>query len=506
MDGIILNSFVSLPVIFGLILSFILLWIFFDRQKTSKNLPPFPVPPKIILGHLLDFSKNYRVRLREWREKAGDVYSLKMGNQLYIVVSGYQNIKELLISNAENIPDAPKSLINDILGETNKGIVGASGENWKEQRSVSLSILRSFGMGTNILAVKIQEEVAEYVAGLAGLKGKPADVRLLTNVSVSNIICSIIVGKRFHHDDHEFVRLIGFLGDIVKFLPQMQLLIFMPILRFLPGDFFNAKKMTRCVLDVNNLFCKFYIEKIEKDLRVNEEPDNFIAAYLLEMKKRERNQADTKLDRSNLISVIRNLFIAGTETTSTTILWFMLFMLHYPEVQDKIYEEINAKVGNERVPGMHDRAGLVYLNAVVMETQRLANVAPSAPRKQVRVSFTMGGYAFPTGSVVVPFLDSVLHDSKIWGDAEHFRPERFIDLDGQLLQPPEFIPFSIGRRACLGESMAKMELFLFLSAVMQRFKLVAAVDGELPPLDGECGGTYVPRPFQLRFVERRGLN
>lgn len=325
---------------------------------------------------------------------------------------------------------------------------------------------------------------------------------MLTNVSVSNVICSIIVGRRFEHDDPYFVRFMNNFNSIILYANKMSLMNLFPFLYYLPGDLFYAKRWARSIKETNEMFAKAYIRDIKKTFRENEEPANFIVAYLQELKKKKDCGESTLMDEENLAAIIRNLFIAGTETTSTTILWCTLYMLHHPEIQEKVYHEIVENVGRERPPNMHDKQKLPYLNAVILETQRLASLVPIGIRRVVRVPFELKGYTFPKGSVILPSLDSVLHDKKIWGDPASFRPERFLNEDASLLYPDEIIPFSIGRRACLGEALAKMELFLFLSSMFQRFRFALAEPGQLPSLDAMVGITCMPRPFSVKFVER----
>ncbi|XP_005102585.2 cytochrome P450 2U1 [Aplysia californica] len=220
------------------------------------------------------------------------------------------------------------------------------------------------------------------------------------------------------------------------------------------------------------------------------------------MRKRQASGTATTMDDGNLIRLIINLFAAGTETSSTTIVWFVLFMLHHPDVLAKIYKEIEDVVGRERAPSIRDRTKLNYLNACIMETQRLGSIVPFSLQHSCIKTTTVGGYTIPQGTVIMPILDFVLRFDKSWGDPHNFRPERFLDDSGNLKVFNEFVPFSLGRRVCLGKSMAKMELFLFLAGICQRFDIQPAVKGQLPPLKGVFGLAVTPEAYEVRFVER----
>uniref|UniRef100_A0A0B7B9W2 Cytochrome P450 n=1 Tax=Arion vulgaris TaxID=1028688 RepID=A0A0B7B9W2_9EUPU len=139
-----------------------------------------------------------------------------------------------------------------------------------------------------------------------------------------------------------------------------------------------------------------------------------------------------------------------------------------------------------------------------MEIQRLASLIPlSGPRIATR-DIDFRGYIIAKDTQIFVNFDSILHDKSLWGDeADVFKPERFIAADGSLLSLETWIPFSLGRRACPGESMAKMELFLFVSNIVQRFKICPADSKTVPPIKGQFGITHTPLPHELRMVLRR---
>ncbi|CAG5115331.1 unnamed protein product [Candidula unifasciata] len=477
----------------------IYLWL----QRPDPRLPPSPVRPLPVVGHLFSMARDTRPQFREWRKQCGDIYSLYMGQYLVVVLNGYDLIKEALVKKADAFSGRPQFFVDTATTLGGKGVIFSNGTLWKEQRSVSLSILRAFGMGKNILAEKIQEEVGCYMDALADLKGKPTDIRIITNISTSNIICSLLLGQRFDYDDTKFQDLIHKLGTLVEEQEMVSAINFLPWLEKLPGDFFKAKKISRsciAIIDMLNSVLK------EKKRNVNDSNDvcNLIDAYLIERNKKIQAGLSTTLDDQNLLKIMFDLFGAGTETTSTTIYWCLLYMLNYPEVQEKVSDEIKYKVGTDRVPTIQDKTQLNYLNAVIMETQRLASIVPLSLTHMCSEEVTLKDYTLPKGTWIIPNLDSVLHEKATWGeDAMSFRPERFIDNDGKLKNPEQFIPFSIGRRACLGESLAKMELFLFLSNMFQRFQFLPPNPYGVPPLAYKTSAVVIPQAYAVRVVDRK---
>ncbi|BFZ07229.1 hypothetical protein BsWGS_10268 [Bradybaena similaris] len=478
-------------------------------MRKSSSLPPCPVWPFPIIGHIPYLITKPRETLRGFRKKTGDIYTLYLGSKPTVVLNGYDLLKDTLVKQADIFTDRPDFLVNSSDENGKTGVVGASGHSWKEQRTVTLAILRTFGVGKNSLAEKIQEEVSAYVDKLATFKGRPQEVRTLTNIAVSNVICSIIVGKRFQYDDSYFIDLMHMLNEQVRLTATVSISSSFPWLRYLPGDMFKLKKIVQNIEKVKNHFCDPFIQLFSKKLEEGEGDDDssasFITSYLKELKRKEAAGEATTMKVIELVRVIMDLFIAGTETISTTMMWFVIYMLHYPDVQKKVFNEINEVVGTERVVSLQDKPQLNYLNATIMETQRLASIVPFNLLHTNNAEVKVRGYTIPVGTNIMPNLDSVLHDEKIWGDPLNFRPSRFLDSEGKLLHPEEFVPFSLGRRVCLGESLSKMELFLFLSALVQRFQFLPATPTVLPNLNYLFGITCAPEAFEIRFVERRNV-
>lgn len=145
----------------------------------------------------------------------------------------------------------------------------------------------------------------------------------------------------------------------------------------------------------------------------------------------------------NLNTVIGDLFAAGTESTATVIRWALIYFLHYPDVQEKCFQEILSVVGAERTPSIRDRPELTYTEATIMEVMRRSNISPFV-QHGLADDVVFQGYTFPKDAIIFVNYGSVLHDPDTWEDPLEFRPERFIDPDGKLTRPEEFIVFGIG--------------------------------------------------------------
>nr|KAG5687492.1 hypothetical protein BaRGS_017084 [Batillaria attramentaria] len=477
----------------------LLLWLY---PRRSSHLPPAPGFALPLLGHLHLMGKDPRATFRKWRRQYGDIFSLYMGQQLTVVLNGHKIIKEALVKRGDVFSDRPDfdRLTDNVSRE--KGVLVASGAEWKTVRKACIEILREFGMGKNLLAEKIQEEVTEYIRTIASKDGQPFDMTHLTQISVSNNICSILFGKRFDYNDQAFMDYLKALDNLSAGQSSSLALIF-PALRHIPGDPFKAHKFVQDFRLLLETFIQPIVTRHIQELDGGPNPtDDFITAYLRRVRQDEADQKVSYITEKGLPMVIFHLFGGGTETTATTLRWAVAYFIHHPDVQEKCHKEIMEVIGDDRRPTMQDRPEMTYLEATTMEVLRIVNIVPLSLPHETACAAGFAGYTIPKGTTVIPNLDSVLHDPEVWEDPDTFRPERFIGPDGKLLRYEEFVPFSTGRRVCLGESLARMELFLYLAAMIQHFRFLPPEDGQLPSLEGSLGFTYTPMPFTFRAVPR----
>nr|XP_012616221.1 cytochrome P450 2B4-like isoform X1 [Microcebus murinus] len=217
----------------------------------------------------------------------------------------------------------------------------------------------------------------------------------------------------------------------------------------------------------------------------------------------EKSNPHSEFSENNLIFNTLSLFFAGTETTSTTLRYGFLLMLKHPHVTERVHKEIEQVVGAHRPPALDDRAKMPYTDAVIHEILRFADLIPLGVPHIVTKDTHFRGYIIPKDTEVFPILNSALRDPRYFETPEAFNPDHFLDANGALKKNEAFIPFSLGKRICLGEGIARNELFLFFTTILQNFSLaspVAPEDIDLTPRESGLG--KIAPTYQIRFLSR----
>ncbi|KAK6173993.1 hypothetical protein SNE40_017353 [Patella caerulea] len=484
----IITSFTGVTTILLTLVLLLVIGYVISMQERS-GIPPGPSYWPIV-GNMFDM-RGKRVGKRhkyyaELQEKYGDIFRIYFGNQLLVVLNDFESIEEAFVKQKDLFSSRPADKLWGIKQavKDGKGVIWASGQEWKDARRMTVRALRDLGVGKTTLEDRIKEEANIVLDYITAREGKPFVVHDILMKATTNVISTVVFGKRYDYTDPDFLRIIqvidmSFKSDMSFFTPVHRF----PMLRFIP---FLASKL----LKVRNAFIKvktFIVKHIEEHKKAFDQNDikDFIDIHLDTCGKEGDSSV---LSENNAKRVILDLFVAGSDTTATTLDWALLFMILHLDVQKKCQEEIASVVGDSRMIGWSDKSKLPYNEATLLEVQRIASIVPMAIPHTTEKDAVVKGFLIPQGSLVYANLYACHLDSRYWKEPLQFKPERFLDDTGTVSKQAAatLIPFSTGPRICAGEPLARMEIFLFFTNLLQRFSFSTS-GREKPSTDGICG-------------------
>uniref|UniRef100_A0A671FR04 unspecific monooxygenase n=1 Tax=Rhinolophus ferrumequinum TaxID=59479 RepID=A0A671FR04_RHIFE len=486
------------PAVFLVFCLCCLLLLSLWKQNSGKgNLPPGPTPLPVI-GNILQLDvKNISKSLSNLSKVYGPVFTVYFGMNPTVVLYGYEAVKEALIDLGEDFSGRGKFPVAERINK-GFGVLFSNGKRWKEMRRFSLMTLRNFGMGKRSIEDRVQEEARCLVEELRKTNASPCDPTFILGCAPCNVICSIIFQNRFDYTDQDFLNLLEKFNENFRIMssPWIQVCNNFPaIIDYLPG---SHNKILKNVADLRS----YVLEKIKEHqatLDINN-PRDFIDCFLIKMEQ-EKHNPQLEFTFENLIATVTDLFGAGTETTSTTLRYALLLLLKHPEVTAKVQEEIERVVGRHRSPCMQDRSHMPYTDAVVHEVQRYIDLVPTNLPHSVIRDVKFRNYLIPKGTTIFTSLTSVLHSDKEFPNPEVFDPGHFLDESGNFKKSDYFMPFSAGKRICVGEGLARLELFLFLTTILQHFTLKSVVDPKDIDTTAVVNGCVsVPPHYKLCFI------
>ncbi|XP_006871580.1 PREDICTED: cytochrome P450 2F2-like [Chrysochloris asiatica] len=484
-----------------LLLLLALAWRSWGVQGTWKRgaLPPGPTPLPLLGNLLLLQSGRLDRTLMELSGRWGPVFTLHLGPRPAVVLCGYAALRDALVLQADTFSGRGAMAVFERFTRGN-GIVFSNGPRWLTLRNFALGALKEFGLGTRTIEERVLEEATCLLEEFQATIGVPFDPRRLLDNAVSNVICSVVFGNRYGYRDPEFLRLLDLFSDNFRIMSSRwgeMYNIFPSLLDWLPGP---HHRIFRNFAELR----VFISEQIQRHRQTRQPgvPRDFIDCFLDQMDK-EQQDAESHFQEETLVMTTHNLFFGGTETTSITLRYGLLILLKYPEVAAKVQEELDTVVGRIRLPSQADRARLPYTNAVLHEIQRFISVLPLGLPRALTRDAHLHDYFLPKGTSVIPLLMSSHRDPTQFKDPDCFNPTNFLDDKGNFRSNDAFMPFAPGKRMCLGAGLARLELFLFLTAILQRFRLLPVRSPAHLDLTPQYTGLgNLPTTFQLHLVAR----
>ncbi|XP_071998523.1 cytochrome P450 2J2-like isoform X2 [Engystomops pustulosus] len=427
----------------------------------------------------------------------GNIMTIWAGQTSLIVLNGYEAIRECLINNSEKVSDRPTTPFFKYYSE-GRGIIIGTGQNWKVQRRLSIKILRNLGLGKKVLEWRIKSEASQLVEILVSQKGSAIDPKNCLTNAVSNVVAAVSFGHTFSLNDELFHHIFESSTLVAAFFGTRwgQLYDAFPwLMHRLPGPQQSMYKHLH--------FLKQYMlyEIRQHQQNPSAEPQDVIDYYLEQISKTQDDPSST-VDEENLIQVLVDFVLAGFETVTSTLRWGLLYMAVNQDVQVKAQKEIDAIVESIENLQYEHRTKLPYTNAVIHEIQRVSNVVPNGLPRLCTQDIKLQEYSIKKGTIIIANLASACMDPNHWKFPDTFNPSNFLDEEGNFQPNEAFLPFSAGHRNCMGEQMARTELFIFFTSLLKTLSFQLPKGVTEVNMDGIYGTTYLPHAYKICPIPR----
>ncbi|XP_069313558.1 cytochrome P450 1A1 [Eulemur rufifrons] len=467
-----------------------------SRPQVPKGLksPPGPWGWPLI-GHVLTLGKCPHLALARLSQRYGDVLQIRLGSTPVLVLSGLDTVRQALVRQGDDFKGRPDFYtFTFISGGQSMTFSPDSGPVWAARRRLAQNALKAFSIASDPASSSscyLEEHVskeAEYLVSkfqelMAG--AGHFDPHRYVVVSVANVICAICFGRRYDHDNQELLSIVNLNNEFGEVVASGNPADFFPILRYLPNSALDAYK------DLNKKFYSFMQKMVKEHYKTFEKGHiKDITDSLIEhcQDKKVDENANIQLSDEKIINVVSDIFGAGFDTVTTAISWSLMYLVMNPRIQRKIQEELDAVIGRARRPRLSDRPQLPYLEAFILETFRHSSFIPFTIPHCTTRDTSLNGFYIPKGHCVFVNQWQINHDQKLWGDPSEFRPERFLTPDGIINKAlsEKMILFGLGKRKCIGETIGRLEVFLFLATLLQQveFSVLPGMKVDMTPIYG----------------------
>ncbi|XP_024974555.1 7-ethoxycoumarin O-deethylase-like [Cynara cardunculus var. scolymus] len=429
----------------------------------SKNLPPGPTPFPII-GNLHLLGDQPHQSLAKLAKIHGPIMFLRLGQINTLVISSAAAAKEVLQKqdlafSTRHIPDA-LTAHNHAQHST---IWLPVGPRWRTlRRFLNNNIFSGDSLDANqhLRNQKVQELVA--YCRKASRCNESVDVGRAAFRTSLNLLSNTIFSKDltdpFQDSGKEFKEVVG---NIMMEAGKPNLVDYFPVLRKIDPQGIR-RRMTRHLGKIRGIFEELINERLVIN-RLNQDDvlDKCLKIY---------QENPDEINRPHIMSLLSDLFLAGTDTTSSSVEWAMTEVIRKPHIMAKAKLELEEVIGKGKIVEEVDLKRLTYLWCIVKETLRIHPPAPFLGPRKIENEVKLNGYTIPKDTQVLVNAWAIGRDPTSWEDSLEFKPERFltskIDVQGRDF---ELIPFGAGRRICPGLPLAIRMIPMMLGSLINNF-------------------------------------
>ncbi|XP_029833956.2 cytochrome P450 2C44 [Ixodes scapularis] len=468
------------------------------RGSDNTELPPGPkgVP---ILGYIPFLGRNHHLKFAELAKDYGPIVRVKFGMVNVVVLNDYASVKKWLSHSAF------QSRIRNVFCITSGllGISSLNGDAWWENRRLCIGILRNNGWKQAVMEEHTKEELQYLCSKLAEYNGQPLPIKKYAQASCENAIMKLLLSVSYPFEDPRRMFLDRCISQVGQHIASSSPVAWTPSWLHTIAGYLPCSRVHSFRSGLRGIV-GFVNERIREHQEVLDEYSNldFTDAYLKETRE-YRKVSNSHISVEYAAGHLLVLMSAGTIPVSNSIVWYLLNCADKPSLQNRIREEIDTVIGRQRAPAWEDRYRMPFTMACIWETYRWRTINPIGLPRGCEEDTRIGNYVIPKGTVVLPNLWAVHMNPKVWKDPEVFNPSRFLKGDGSglIAKPKHFVPFSTGKRMCPGQAAANIQIFLYLTGILQKFHVMPE-DGVAVDLSSDCVTMNSPKAQKLRFVPR----
>ncbi|XP_004496849.1 geraniol 8-hydroxylase-like [Cicer arietinum] len=465
--------------------------------KPNYNLPPGPSPIPII-GNLLELGEKPHKSLAKLAKIHGPLMSLKLGQITTIVISSATMAKEVLQTNDQflsnrNVPQSVSVLNHDHYSLAFLPISPL----WKELRKICNTQLfshKSLDSSQDVRCKKMQQFLNDIHQ--SSQIGEAIDIGTSVFKTTINFLSNTIFSMDLISSNGAAGEFKDLVTDITKLAGTPNVADFFPLLKMLDPQGIKRRqtKNVRKILDI-------FEDLINQRLKIREGTGVYNNKDMLDAMLNISKENEF-MDKNIIQRLSHDLFVAGTDTTTSTLEWAMTELIRNPEIMKKAKKELEQIIGRGVPVEESNISKLPYLEATIKETLRLHPPVPFLlPRKAER-DVEICGYSIPKDAQILVNVWTICRDPTLWENPSLFSPERFlgseIEFKGRNF---ELVPFGGGRRICPGLQLANRMLMLMLGSLVNSFdwELVDGMKFEDINMDDKFGIT-LQKAQPLRIV------
>ncbi|KAM7311656.1 putative cytochrome P450 [Ixodes scapularis] len=316
---------------------------------------------------------------------------------------------------------------------------------------------------------------------------------------------ALLFGTTYSFDDPKRKYLDKLLARLFKIIMSGSAVDFQPYwLRKIAAriPYTRSYALRKASLDLH-AFIRERVKEHQETIDPNFHRD-FIDGYLNKVTEHQDNP-NSHFREAYILGNAIDFFVAGTGTVAASIQWHLFNCAKNPDtVQAVIQREIDGVIGREREPAWEDRSQMHFTMACIWEMLRWRTVVPLGLPRGTREDTFFDDYFIPKDTVVLANLLAVHRDPELWERPDEFDPTRFLKKDGTGLvkKPEHLIAFSVGKRMCPAEALTTVEIFLYLTTFLQKFRVLPAEGQQLPNLSSPALTVAHPSLQRLRFLPR----